>query len=157
MVHFSRCSIFIDYFRFWLPTPTFAMITPLGIKVLGAFLGAVYRWLFIALDLPSLIALLALGISGFVETTHELFISSWTFQSVSQSLLSYMFAEAIAATSFTSYIANRLMSVKTFNGRDSLRCCTHVPLALRLGRALPALELDENHRQICRLAKEQQV
>lgn len=52
------------------------MITPLGMKVLGAFLGAVYRWLFIALDLPSLIALLALGISGFVETTHELFISS---------------------------------------------------------------------------------
>lgn len=45
--------------------PTFAMITPLGMKVLGAFLGAVYGWLFIALDWPSLIALLALGISGF--------------------------------------------------------------------------------------------
>lgn len=97
--------------------PTFAMITPLGMKVLGAFLGAVYGWLFIALDWPSLIALLALGISGFAETTHELFISGWTFQSVSQSLLSYMFAEAIAATAFTSYIANRLMSVKAFNGR----------------------------------------
>ena len=76
--------------------PPFAQITDVGMKVLGAFLGAVYGWLFIALDWPSLIALLALGISGYADTTHELFIAGWTFQSVSQSLLSYMFAEAIA-------------------------------------------------------------
>ena len=97
--------------------PPFAQITPVGMKVLGAFLGAVYGWLFIALDWPSLIALLALGISGFAETTHELFISGWTFQSVSQSLLCYMFAEALAQTSFTSYIANKLMAIKIFRGR----------------------------------------
>ncbi len=97
--------------------PPFAQITDVGMKVLGAFLGAVYGWLFIALDWPSLIALLALGISGYADTTHELFIAGWTFQSVSQSLLSYMFAEAIAQTSFTSYIANKLMSIKLFRGR----------------------------------------
>lgn len=97
--------------------PPFAHITPIGMKVLGAFLGAIYGWLFIALDWPSLIALLALGISGYAESTHELFITGWTFQSVSQSLLAYMFAEAIAQTSFTSYIANKLMSVKMFRGR----------------------------------------
>ena len=59
--------------------PPFAQITPVGMKVLGAFIGAVYGWLFIALDWPSLIALLALGISGYADTTHELFISGWTF------------------------------------------------------------------------------
>lgn len=97
--------------------PPFAQITPVGMKVLGAFLGAVYGWLFIALDWPSLIALLALGISGYADTTHELFISGWTFQSVSQSLLAYMFAAAIAQSQFTSYIANKLMSIKIFSGR----------------------------------------
>ena len=74
--------------------PPFAQITPMGMKVLGAFLGAVYGWLFIALDWPSLIALLALGISGYADSTHNLFIFGWTFQSVAQSLLSYLFAEA---------------------------------------------------------------
>ncbi len=97
--------------------PPFAQITDVGMKVLGAFLGAVYGWLFIALDWPSLIALLALGISGYTDTTHELFISGWTFQAVAQSLLSYMLAEAIAHTEFTSYISNKLMSLKLFRGR----------------------------------------
>lgn len=97
--------------------PPFAHITPIGMKVLGAFLGAIYGWLFIALDWPSLIALLALGISGYAESAHELFISGWTFQSVSQSILAYMFAEALAQTSFTSYIANKLMALKIFRGR----------------------------------------
>lgn len=97
--------------------PPIAQITPLGMKVLGAFLGAVYGWLFIALDWPSLIALLALGISGYTESVHELFITGWTFQSVSQSLLAYCFAEAIAQTSFTSYIANKMLAVKIFRGR----------------------------------------
>lgn len=97
--------------------PPFAQITPVGMKVLGAFLGAVYGWLFIALDWPSLVALLALGISGYANTTHELFISGWTFQSVAQSLLAYMFAAAIAQTQFTQYIANKLMSIRIFNGR----------------------------------------
>ncbi len=108
--------------------PPFAAITPLGMKVLGAFLGAVYGWLFIALDWPSLIALIALGISGYADTlgtgngysipgVHDLFISGWTFQSVSQSLLAYMFAEALAQTSFTQYIADKLMGIKAFRGR----------------------------------------
>ena len=97
--------------------PPFAQITPMGMKVLGAFLGAVYGWLFIALDWPSLIALLALGISGYADSTHNLFISGWTFQSVAQSLLSYLFAEAIAQTMFTAYIANKLMSIKLFRGK----------------------------------------
>ena len=55
--------------------PPFGQITEVGMKVLGAFLGAVYGWLFIALDWPSLIALLALGISGYANSVHELFIS----------------------------------------------------------------------------------
>ena len=97
--------------------PPFAQITEVGMKVLGAFLGAVYGWLFIALDWPSLIALLALGISGYAGSTHELFISGWTFQSVSQSLLAYLFAEAVAQTQFTSYIANKLMTIKLFRGK----------------------------------------
>lgn len=99
--------------------PPFGQITEVGMKVLGAFLGAVYGWLFIALDWPSLIALLALGISGYANSVHELFISGWTFQSVSQSLLAYLFAEAVAQTKFTAYISSKLMTIKIFQ-RETL-------------------------------------
>jgi len=41
--------------------PPFAQITPLGMKVLGVFLGIIYGWCFIALDWPSMVALLSLA------------------------------------------------------------------------------------------------
>lgn len=53
--------------------PPFAQISEVGMRVLGAFLGAVYGWLFIALDWPSLIALLALGISGYADSLYNVF------------------------------------------------------------------------------------
>ncbi len=97
--------------------PPFAQISEVGMRVLGAFLGAVYGWLFIALDWPSLIALLALGISGYADSFQDLFIAGWTFNSVSQSLLGYCLAEALAATKFTSYVANKLMKLRIFRGK----------------------------------------
>ena len=39
-------------FWYWF-LPPFADITPLGMKVLGAFVGAVYGWLFMALTTPA--------------------------------------------------------------------------------------------------------
>ena len=100
--------------------PPFAQITDVGMKVLGAFLGAIYGWLFIALDWPSLVALLAVGISGYADSTHALLITGWTFQTVPQVLLSYLFAEAIAETQFTTYISNKLVTIKLFRGRPYL-------------------------------------
>ena len=44
--------------------PPFAQITPMGMKVLGVFLGVIYGWCFIALDWPSLVALVALATSS---------------------------------------------------------------------------------------------
>ena len=63
--------------------PPFAEITPLGMRVLGVFLGVIYGWCFIALDWPSLVALVALVIVGYDSGTN-LLLSGWSFSSIPQ-------------------------------------------------------------------------
>ena len=48
----------------WL-LPPIASITPLGMKVLGIFIGSVYAWCLIEFVWPSLLAMMMLGVSGY--------------------------------------------------------------------------------------------
>lgn len=96
--------------------PPFAQITPLGMKVLGVFLGVIYGWCFIALDWPSLVALVALVVVGYDNGTN-LLLSGWSFSSIPQIVLCFIFAEAVSQTQLTDYIANKLLSFKLFQGK----------------------------------------
>lgn len=59
-IHYIICAAFCLLFRF---VPGFAGITPLGMGILGSFIGAVYGWLTIDMLWPSLLALLGAGLS----------------------------------------------------------------------------------------------
>ena len=58
--HYAIVLAFCFLFRF---LPGFAGITPLGMGILGSFIGAIYGWIFIDMLWTSLMALLAIGIS----------------------------------------------------------------------------------------------
>lgn len=96
--------------------PPFAQITEMGMKVLGVFLGVIYAWCFIALDWTSMVALCALAIIGF-QTGDAAFLAGWSFQVLPQIVLCFIFAEGIAQTRLTDWIANKMLSVKLFKGR----------------------------------------
>lgn len=98
----------------------FAQITELGMKVLGVFLGTIYAWLFISLSWPSLFALVALGVVGYGSGVNALFIEGISFQIIPQLILCFIFAEAVAMTQFTDYLANKVMSLKIFAGKPFL-------------------------------------
>lgn len=44
----------------------FGTVTPMGMDILGIFVGTLYGWLFLDLLWPSLIALVALGMTGYM-------------------------------------------------------------------------------------------
>lgn len=60
MVHYIVVLLFCFGFRF---LPGFAGITPLGMGILGSFIGAIYGWIFIDMLWTSFMALLAIGLS----------------------------------------------------------------------------------------------
>lgn len=96
--------------------PPFAQITPLGMKVLGIFLGVIYAWCFIALDWTSLIALVALAVVGY-DSGNNLLLEGWSFSTIPQIVLCFIFAEAVSKTQLTDYISNKLLSFKLFQGK----------------------------------------
>ena len=96
--------------------PPFAQVTELGMKVLGIFLGVIYAWCFIALDWTSMVALVALAVVGY-SAGDATFLAGWSFQTLPQMVLCFIFAEGIAQTRLTDYIANKMLSVKLFRGR----------------------------------------
>lgn len=59
-IHYVIVLAFCFLFRF---IPGFAGITPLGMGILGSFIGAIYGWIFIDMLWTSLMALLAIGLS----------------------------------------------------------------------------------------------
>lgn len=74
--------------------PTFGQVTPLGMKVLGVFLATLYGWLFLDLLWPSLIGLVALGLTGYT-TIGEAFASALSTATGIQVIITCVFASAL--------------------------------------------------------------
>lgn len=49
--------------------PPISTITPVGMKVLGVFLGLIYGWCFVEMLWPSILGLVMLGLSGYCTVT----------------------------------------------------------------------------------------
>ncbi len=60
IIHYIIVALFCLCFRF---IPGVAGITPLGMGILGSFIGAIYGWIMIDMLWPSLMALLGIGLS----------------------------------------------------------------------------------------------
>ena len=61
LIHYIIVAAFCLFFRF---VPGFAGITPLGMAILGCFIGAVYGWITIDMLWPSLMGLFGMGLTS---------------------------------------------------------------------------------------------
>lgn len=61
LIHYVIVAVFCLFFRF---VPGFAGITPLGMAILGCFIGAVYGWITIDMLWPSLMGLFGMGLTS---------------------------------------------------------------------------------------------
>lgn len=91
-------------------------ITPLGMKVLGVFLGLLYGWIFVGFIWPSLIGMVALGMSGYASIL-SVFQAGFGDATVLKIFFVLLFASILSTTDLTSYIANWCVSRKICQGR----------------------------------------
>ena len=66
-LYYVHSAITIALFVFTGFLPPFGDITPLGMKVLGVFLGMLYGWLTVGFAWPSLLGLFFLGVTGVTD------------------------------------------------------------------------------------------
>lgn len=112
-LHSAICLILMFGVGFLSP---FGGITPLGMDVLGVFLGLLYGWIFVGFIWPSLIGMVALGLSDYASVL-QVFQAGFGDATVLKIFFVLLFASILSTTDLTTYIANWCVSRSICKGR----------------------------------------
>lgn len=96
--------------------PAIEPLTPLGMKLLGIFLGMVYLFTVCDVTWPSIAAIIALGLSGYC-TINEAIAASMGHPVVFQSIMAYLVTGAMQYYGVAEFVARWIISRKCFRGR----------------------------------------
>lgn len=97
--------------------PTFASVTPVGMKILGIFLGVIYGYSTCEVIWPSLFAFIAFGTSGYAASFNAAIASMMGSGTVFQIITQYFTAGAIIIYGFGKWFVRWSLSQKAFQGK----------------------------------------
>lgn len=95
--------------------PPFDPITPVGMKLVGIFIGALWAWSTIGLLWPSLVAMLLMGFSGYATVT-EVMLQGFGSSTTLLVFFILIFSACIDSAGITEYMALWLVKRKTLFG-----------------------------------------
>lgn len=107
---FHTTMILILMFGFGF-LPTFSTVTPIGMKILGIFLGCIYAWTLGWSIWPSILALIAIGLTGY-DTIAGMFANAYGNTTLHLVLFSLLFCFAIDRSGLLIFIANWILNRK---------------------------------------------
>ena len=114
--YYAHCIIFI-VLTFGIGfLPPIGGITPLGMNVLGVFLGLLYGWIFVGFIWPSLFGMFALGLTGY-DSIINVFVAGFGDPTVLKIFFIFAFAGILQTTNLTTYLANWFISRKICRGK----------------------------------------
>lgn len=96
--------------------PPFATLTPIGMRLLGAFLGVIYGYSTCEIIWPSLFAFIAFGLSGYPESMNSGIALTLGGSTVFQIITQYFTAGAIVIYGFGKWFIRWSLSRKFFKG-----------------------------------------
>lgn len=99
--------------------PPFGTITPVGMKILGTFLGVIYGWSTTSLIWPSLFGLISIGYSGALSTS-ELFKISFGNENVILIMFALTFTTVLEKMGLIKFLSTWAISRKMTYGRPWL-------------------------------------
>ena len=94
----------------------FGQITPMGMKVLGVFVGTLFGWMFLDFIVSSTVGLVFLGLSGYT-TVLGAFQTGISDMVVMNMLIAFAFVALLDELNLTGAMANWLLGLKFVNGR----------------------------------------
>lgn len=96
--------------------PPIGGITPLGMKVLGVFIGVIYGWIFVGFIWPSILGMIALSLTGY-DTVVGVFGAAFGNNIVLQCFATFVFVATLDQCNLTTYIANWCVTRKICRGK----------------------------------------
>ena len=96
--------------------PPFGQITPVGMKILGVFVGTLYGWMFIpGFAIPSILGMVFLGLTGYTTVTGA-FMAGFGVYTVVMMLMTFPFVALLNEINLTGALANWFLARKFVNG-----------------------------------------
>lgn len=143
-LYYIHCIIGLLFmFGFGLLEP-FKPITPVGMQVLGVFIGLIYLWSFVSILWPSLLGMIALGLTQYASMK-DVLLSSFGDTVPILVLFAMILFGAIQHAGVTKYISRWFLTRKLINGRpvvfSFVFIYTAYVLAALSANILPALLL----------------
>lgn len=116
-IHIAISILFMFGFGY---LPPFSTVTPLGMKLLGIFIGVIYAYSTCEIVWPSLLAIIAFALSGytasFAQAVSMTLGSSLVFQMITQ----YFTTGAIVIYGVSKWLIRKTLSIKAFHDRPQL-------------------------------------
>ncbi len=97
--------------------PPVGGMTPLGMHILGIFLGALWGWVNVDMIWPSALAMIMLGFSGYVDNVAAAFNLAFSNTVVHQILWLLIMSALLKVSGLAAWLANTLISVKALKSR----------------------------------------
>ena len=104
-------------FAFGRIVPPMEPLTYLGMQILGVFIGTVWLWCFVGFLWPSLIALIAFGLTDYVNHFNQIVASAFGNQVPALLLFSMILFGSPQHVGVTDYITRWFLTRKISNGR----------------------------------------
>lgn len=96
--------------------PTFSTVTPMGMKILGIYIGLLYLWSTVDMIWPSFLGLILTGLSGYMSVSQVL-SAGWGDGTNIYIWLICLFAYFVTKSGVSDHIVRGIMSLKIAKGR----------------------------------------
>lgn len=110
----SAIGIFIMLFFKFIPAPE--PITPIGMEIIGIFIGMILLWSFIDPIWPSLLGILLLGCSSYASM-NQILMNFLGDATVVQLIFMMILIGALVQSGLTDYIGRWFLTRKVINGK----------------------------------------
>lgn len=112
-IHSAICVLLM--FGFGLLPPV-DPITPVGMRIVGIFIGMIYGWLTVGMTWPSLLGVIAIGLSGQMKVA-QAFQAGFGNNTILLIFFMFIITGVLDTSGVAKYVANRLVSFKISRGR----------------------------------------
>lgn len=116
ITYYINSAIGVCIMLFFGYLPTFSTVTPMGMKILGIYIGLLYLWSTVDLIWPSLLGIVVTGFTGY-QSVSGLLSAGWGDGTNVYIWLICLFAYFITKSGVSDNIVRGIMSMKIAKGR----------------------------------------
>jgi sodium-dependent dicarboxylate transporter 2/3/5 len=113
LIHIAITILLMFVFRF---LPASAPLTDLGMAIIGVFIGLIYGWTFCGILWPSVLGIVALGLSGYMSVS-EVMSAQFSNPTLLLLIVGLLALVALAQAGIIDYVTAKLISARFAQGK----------------------------------------